>query len=88
MKRTFMLLAAGLALALTLGAAPAFAKPDCGENTGQKATGKPIPIGGVTSMSGIGSFKEAGDAVVLEPAEARAAVRAARLPRTGAAHCR
>ena len=62
MKRTFMLLAAGLALALTLGAAPAFAKPDCGENTGQKATGKPIPIGGVTSMSGIGSFKEAGDA--------------------------
>ena len=52
----------GLALALTLGAAPAFAKPDCGENTGQKATGKPIPIGGVTSMSGIGSFKEAGDA--------------------------
>jgi hypothetical protein len=34
MKRTFMLLAAGLALALTLGAAPAFAKPDCGENTG------------------------------------------------------
>jgi len=62
MKRTFMILAAGLALALTLGAAPAFAKPDCGENTGQKATGKPIPIGGVTSMSGIGSFKEAGDA--------------------------
>jgi len=62
MKRTFMLVAAGVALALTLGAAPAFAKPDCGENTGQKATGKPIPIGGVTSMSGIGSFKEAGDA--------------------------
>jgi branched-chain amino acid transport system substrate-binding protein len=62
MKRTFMLLAAALALALTLGAAPAFAKPDCGENTGQKATGKPIPIGGVTSMSGIGSFKEADDA--------------------------
>lgn len=38
------------------------AAPDCGENTGKKATGKPIPIGGVTSMSGIGSFKEAGDA--------------------------
>ena len=47
MKRSFTILAAGLALALTLGAAPAFAKPDCGENTGQKATGKPIPIGGV-----------------------------------------
>ena len=62
MKRTFMLLAAALAFAVTLGAAPAFAKPDCGENTGQKATGKPIPIGGVTSMSGIGSFKEADEA--------------------------
>lgn len=62
MKRTFMLVAAALALAVTLGAAPAFAKPDCGENTGKKATGKPIPIGGVTSMSGIGSFKEADEA--------------------------
>ncbi len=62
MKRTLMFLAAALALAVTLGAAPAFAKPDCGENTGQKATGKPIPVGGVTSMSGIGSFKEADDA--------------------------
>ena len=31
-------------------------------NTGQKATGKPIPVGAVTSMSGIGSFKEADDA--------------------------
>ena len=39
------------------------AAPDCGENTGNKATGKPIPIGAVTTMSGIGSFKEADDAV-------------------------
>jgi len=62
MKRTFIFVAAALALAVTLGAAPAFAKPDCGENTGKKATGKPIPIGGVTSMSGIGSFKEADEA--------------------------
>ena len=38
------------------------AAPDCGENTGQKATGTPIPIGAVTSMSGIGSFKEADEA--------------------------
>jgi branched-chain amino acid transport system substrate-binding protein len=38
------------------------AAPDCGENTGKKATGKPIPIGAVTSMSGIGSFKEADEA--------------------------
>ncbi len=63
MKRIFLLLTGGLALGLLLGAAPAFAaKPDCGENTGQKATGKPIPIGAVTSMSGIGSFKEADEA--------------------------
>jgi branched-chain amino acid transport system substrate-binding protein len=62
MKRMFSLLTACLALGLLLGAAPAFAKPDCGENTGKKATGKPIPIGAVTSMSGIGSFKEADEA--------------------------
>src|SRR5271170_6785903 len=43
-------------------AAQAQAAPDCGENTGHKATGEPIPIGAVTSMSGIGSFKEADDA--------------------------
>jgi len=35
------------------------AKPDCGENTGKAATGKPIPVGAVTSASGIGSFEEA-----------------------------
>ena len=62
MKRIFVLLAGVLMLGLWLGAAPAFAKPDCGENTGKKATGKPIPIGAVTSMSGIGSFKEADEA--------------------------
>ena len=62
MKRISWLLTGGLALGLLLGAAPAFAKPDCGDNTGQKATGKPIPIGAVTTMSGFGSFKEADDA--------------------------
>ncbi len=62
MKRMLAFLTGALVLGLWLGTVPAFAKPDCGENTGQKATGKPIPIGGVTSMSGIGSFKEAGDA--------------------------
>jgi branched-chain amino acid transport system substrate-binding protein len=50
------------AAALLFAAAPAFAKPDCGMNTGKAATGKPIPIGAVTSMSGIASFKEADDA--------------------------
>ena len=49
-------------LAVAGYAGQAQAAPDCGENTGQKATGKPIPIGAVTSMSGIGSFKEADDA--------------------------
>ena len=43
--------------------AQAQAAPNCGENTGKKATGKPIPIGAVTTMSGFGSFKEADDAV-------------------------
>src|SRR6185312_1742377 len=55
-----------LTVALTAGllvAAPAFAaKPDCGMNTGKAATGQPIPVGAVTSMSGIGSFKEADEA--------------------------
>jgi branched-chain amino acid transport system substrate-binding protein len=55
---------AAFAFALVLGVAPSFAaKPDCGDNTGQKATGEPIPIGAVTSMSGRASFKEADDAV-------------------------
>ena len=62
MKRILALLTGALVLGLWLGTAPAFAKPDCGENTGKKATGKPIPIGAVTSMSGIGSFKEADEA--------------------------
>jgi branched-chain amino acid transport system substrate-binding protein len=62
MKRNLLPAIGALVLALALGAAPAFAKPDCGENTGQKATGKPIPVGAVTSMSGIARFKEADEA--------------------------
>jgi branched-chain amino acid transport system substrate-binding protein len=61
MQRNVLLLVGALALGLFVGAGPAFAL-DCGENTGKKATGKPIPIGAVTSMSGIGSFKEADEA--------------------------
>jgi branched-chain amino acid transport system substrate-binding protein len=58
-------LAAGLILfAVAVSPGPAWAaKPSCGDNTGQKATGKPIPIGGITSMTGLGSFKEGADAV-------------------------
>src|SRR6202161_3333400 len=63
MGRLISLFAGAAFVASVFAAGSALAaKPDCGENTGQKATGKPIPIGAVTSMSGIGSFKEAGDA--------------------------
>ena len=63
MKSAVRLLAV-FAIAILAGfASQAQAAPDCGENTGKKATGKPIPIGAVTTMSGIGSFKEADDAV-------------------------
>jgi len=52
------------AVVLLSVSAPAFAaKPDCGMNTGKAATGEPIPIGAVTTMTGLGSFKEADEAV-------------------------
>ena len=62
MKSAVRLLAVFAGIMLAGFVSQAQASPDCGENTGQKATGKPIPIGAVTSMSGIGSFKEADDA--------------------------
>jgi len=62
MKSAFRLLAVFASIMLAGFVSQAQAAPDCGENTGQKAAGKPIPIGAVTSMSGIGSFKEADDA--------------------------
>jgi branched-chain amino acid transport system substrate-binding protein len=62
MKSAIRLLAIFTIVMLAGFVSQAQAAPDCGLNTGKKATGKPIPIGGVTSMSGIGSFKEAGDA--------------------------
>jgi branched-chain amino acid transport system substrate-binding protein len=63
MKSAVRLLAVFAAVMLAGFVAQAQAGPDCGENTGKKATGKPIPIGPVTTMSGFGSFKEADDAV-------------------------
>jgi branched-chain amino acid transport system substrate-binding protein len=64
MQRASGLLVALFLIAIFVMSGTAWAaKPDCGENTGQKATGKPIPIGGVTSMTGLGSFKEGSDAV-------------------------
>jgi branched-chain amino acid transport system substrate-binding protein len=62
MRRVFSLLAVVCLAALVL-APQAVAKPDCGENTGQKATGKPIPVGAITTMSGVATFKEADQAV-------------------------
>ncbi|HXE16991.1 MAG TPA: ABC transporter substrate-binding protein [Stellaceae bacterium] len=64
MKRIFCVAAGLFAAALLVGSGSAMAagKPDCGLNTGKAATGQPIPVGAVTSMSGIGSFKEADEA--------------------------
>jgi branched-chain amino acid transport system substrate-binding protein len=60
MKRILCVLTGMFAAALLVAASPAFAaKLDCGLNTGKAATGAPIPIGAVTSASGIGSFEEA-----------------------------
>ena len=63
MSRVLNLLAVVCLGALALAPQAAVAKPDCGENIGQKATGKPIPVGAITTMSGIASFKEADEAV-------------------------
>jgi branched-chain amino acid transport system substrate-binding protein len=52
-----------LVAAALIGAGPALAKPDCGMNTGKPAQGKPIPIGAVTTITGVGTFKEADEAV-------------------------
>lgn len=59
MKRIAYLLAGLFAAAVVVGASPAMAKPDCGLNTGKAATGQPIPIGAVTSITGIATFHEA-----------------------------
>ena len=60
MKRILGLIVGSFAVAVIFGAGSAWAaKPDCGENTGKAATGKPIPIGAVTSKTGpIGGFGE------------------------------
>ena len=64
MQRFFCYLTGVFAVVLLSASAPAFAaKPDCGMNTGKAATGEPIPIGAVTTMTGLGSFKEADEAV-------------------------
>jgi branched-chain amino acid transport system substrate-binding protein len=58
MTRFAKMLGGLLFAAIMLAAGPASAL-DCGMNTGQAATGTPIPVGAVTSMSGIASFEEA-----------------------------
>src|ERR1700684_878981 len=63
MGRLISLFAGAAFVASVFAAGSALAaKPDCGENTGKAATGKPIPVGAVTSMGGIGCFKEADEA--------------------------
>jgi len=64
MQRAGGLFAGLFLIGVMVASGPAWAaKPVCGDNTGHKATGKPIPIGSVTSMTGLGSFKEGSDAV-------------------------
>jgi branched-chain amino acid transport system substrate-binding protein len=59
MKRILCMVTGVFAASMLFAAAPAFAKPDCGLNTGKAATGEPIPIGAVTSITGIATFHEA-----------------------------
>jgi branched-chain amino acid transport system substrate-binding protein len=64
MRHPVRLLSIVLGLLLFVAAPTWAASPDCGMNTGKPATGKSIPIGAVTSASGIGSFEEADLAVL------------------------
>jgi branched-chain amino acid transport system substrate-binding protein len=59
MKRIMCVVTGLFAAAFVVAAGPAFAKTDCGLNTGKAATGAPIPIGAVTSITGIATFHEA-----------------------------
>ena len=63
MTRYLCVLIGTLFSVLLMTAEPSLAAPDCGMNTGKAATGTPIPIGTVTSASGVGSFHEADLAV-------------------------
>ncbi|MGH7073713.1 MAG: ABC transporter substrate-binding protein [Stellaceae bacterium] len=65
MKRVLYWLSGIMVIAALTAAGPAFAKkPDCGMNTGKAATGKPIPVGAVTTLtSGQGNYDEIPPAV-------------------------
>jgi branched-chain amino acid transport system substrate-binding protein len=58
----YVVFVAFLAIIIALARPSLAAIPDCGENTGQKATGSPIPIGVVVSITGLGTVKESSDA--------------------------
>lgn len=60
MKTKFILRAAAGVLALGF-AAPAMAKPSCGANTGQAATGEPIIVGGIYGNSAPGDWTSSTD---------------------------
>jgi len=62
MKTTVRVFAVLAVIALVGFVGRAQAAPDCGLNTGKKATGKPIPIGAISTTSGIFNFREADDA--------------------------
>ena len=63
MHRIMCIVIGGLAAVLVVIASPALAKPDCGSNTGKTASGTPIPIGAVTTNSGLASFETADQSV-------------------------
>lgn len=62
MKTTVRILVVLAAVALSGFVATAKAATDCGLNTGKKAAGEPIPIGAVSTTSGVFNFRDAADA--------------------------
>lgn len=62
MNTIFRMLVALAAVTLGGFVTTAQAATDCGLNNGKRATGEPIPIGAVSTTSGIFSFRESADA--------------------------
>lgn len=62
MKTSIRMWVVLVAVTLSGFVATAEAAPDCGLNTGKKAAGAPIPIGSVSTTSGVFNFREASDA--------------------------
>ena len=59
-KTTFVALAAGAIMAFLSGGSASAADLKCGANTGKAATGEPIVIGGIVSITGPDNFSSSG----------------------------